>query len=121
MDTLAIGLRIKASRERVGLTQAALAERVGVTRSAVAQWETGRSGQVGGNLTQIASVLGVGVEYLLLGGGPGMVMAELGDGTGMTGDELALIRLYGECTLQDRATLLQLARRLAQAVKVGNQ
>jgi transcriptional regulator with XRE-family HTH domain len=114
MDVAAIGARIKAARGRVGLTQAGLAERVGVTRSAVAQWETGRSGQVGGNLAQIASVLGVGVEYLLLGGGVGHVMAEVGNGEEMTGDELALLRLYRECRSQDRAALLQLARRFVQ-------
>jgi len=114
MDVAAIGERIRAGRARVGLTQAALAERVGVTRSAVAQWETGRSGQVGGNLAQIASVLGVGVEFLLLGGGPGHVQAELGTGTDMPGDELALIRLYRKCSSQDQSALLQLARRLAR-------
>lgn len=113
MDTQAIGARIRAARERQGLTQAALAERVGVTRSAVAQWETGRAGQVGGNLAQIASVLGVGVEHLLIGAAPGAVAAELGWLEGMTGNELALMRLYRACSPDDQAVLLRLARRLA--------
>ncbi len=113
MDTQAIGARIRAARERSGLTQAALATQVGVSRSAVAQWETGRAGQVGGNLAQIASVLGVGVEHLLLGGGGASVSAEMGWQEGMAGDELALLRLYRECETDDRALLLKIARRMA--------
>lgn len=115
MDTQAIGTRIKAAREREGLTQAALAARIGVTRSAVAQWETGRAGQVGGNLAQIAAVLGVGVEHLLLGAAPGAVLRELGVGEAMAGDELALLRLYRTCSPDDRAILLRLARGLSKS------
>lgn len=117
MDTQAIGTRIRAARELQGLTQAALAERVGVTRSAVAQWETGRAGQVGGNLAQIASVLGVGVEHLLLGAGAAMVAQELGHQESMSGDELALLRLYRGCKDEDRSVLLRLARRLINVNK----
>ena len=36
-------------------------------RSAVAQWETGRAGRVTGNLSRIAAVLEIGVEYLMFG------------------------------------------------------
>lgn len=117
MDTQAVGIRIRAARERQGLTQAALAERVGVTRSAVAQWETGRAGQVGGNLAQIASVLGVGVEHLLLGAGAATVIQELGHQESMSGDELALLRLYRECAEDDRSVLLRLAHRLRKISK----
>ncbi len=113
MDILAIGGRIRAAREQQGLTQAALAERVGVTRSAVAQWETGRSGQVGGNLTQIAAVLGVGIEHLLLGNGARAVSTELGWSSAMTGDELALIRFYRECAPQDKDVMLKMAKMLS--------
>lgn len=113
MDLLQIGGRIRAARERQGLTQAALAARVGVTRSAVAQWETGRSGQVGTNLAQIASVLEVGVEHLLLGGGPAAVAVELGLADRFAGDELALLRLYRACSADDRAALVRTARAFA--------
>ncbi len=113
MDLLEIGGRIRAARERCGLTQAALAGRIGVTRSAVAQWETGRSGQVGSNLAQIASVLGVGVEHLLLGGGGASVAHELGLADRLGGDELALLRLYRSCSPEDRAALLRTARAFA--------
>ena len=111
-DTSEIGARIRLARERVGLTQAGLAAQVGVTRSAVAQWETGRAGQVGGHLTQIAAVLGVGVEHLLLGGAGRSLAAEFSD-QGLTGDELAVLRLYRGCNSDDRALLLRFARRLA--------
>ena len=114
MDTQAIGTRIRAARERRGLTQAALAELVGVTRSAVAQWETGRSGQVGGNLAQIAAVLGVGVEHLLLGSGAAAVFEEFGAPEGLAGDDLALLRLYRSCQPEDRQILLRLGKAMSK-------
>ena len=83
-----IGTRVRDVRRERGWTQDEFARRVGVSRSAVAQWETGRAGQVTGNLTRIAEVLGVGVEYLTFGNdkrAPGQVGQ---------GDELALLRLY---------------------------
>jgi len=112
MDLHEVGARIRAGRERVGLTQAGLAERVGVTRSAVAQWETGRAGQVGGHLEKIAAALGVGVEHLLLGGLSDVVSTNQDAGDGLKGPELALLRLYRECVPEDQATLLRLARAL---------
>ncbi len=90
------------------MTQDQLAEEVGVSRSAVAQWETGRAGQLTGNLARIADVLGVGLEHLThgrnkrAGGQPG------------TGDEMAVLRLYRECRPEDRQLLLRMARRLAR-------
>lgn len=109
MDSREVGSRIRAARERLGMTQAGLAARVGVSRSAVAQWETGRSGQVGSNLTQIAVVLDVGVEHLLLGSGAAAVAAELGLADRLPGDELALLRLYRLCSSEDRAVLVRTA------------
>ena len=102
-----IGTRVRDVRRERGWTQDEFARRVGVSRSAVAQWETGRAGQVTGNLTRIADVLGVGVEYLTFGNdkrAPGQVGQ---------GDELALLRLYRECTPEDRQLALRMLRRLA--------
>jgi transcriptional regulator with XRE-family HTH domain len=115
MDSKEVGSRIRAAREGLGMTQAALAQRVGVSRSAVAQWETGRSGQVGSNLTQIAAVLEVGIEHLLLGRGASAVIAELGMAEGLPGDELALLRLYRMCTADDRAVLVRTAHAFAKS------
>jgi transcriptional regulator with XRE-family HTH domain len=103
-----IGTRIRAARRDRNLTQDELAEIVGVSRSAVAQWETGRTGQITGNLTRIADALGVNVEYLVHGEDKRAM------GEARQGDELALLRLYRECQPEDRQMLLQTARRLAR-------
>jgi transcriptional regulator with XRE-family HTH domain len=103
-----IGTRIRAARRDRGLTQDELADRVGVSRSAVAQWETGRTGQVTGNLSRIAGVLEVNVEFLMFGDD------KHATGEVRQGDELALLRLYRECDPEDRQMLLRTARRLAR-------
>lgn len=102
-----MGHRIRDVRRERGWTQDQLASAVGVSRSAVAQWETGRAGQVTTNLTRIAEVLQVGVEHLMYGDDK-RAPAEAG-----TGDELALLRLYRECSSDDKQLLLRTARRLA--------
>jgi len=99
-----VGSRIRALRAAAGLTQEQLAAACGVSRSAVAQWETDRAGQLRGNISRIAAALAANVEFLLEG--------ERGP-SGMTGDELAIIRLYRACDAQDRAFLLRTARKLA--------
>jgi transcriptional regulator with XRE-family HTH domain len=104
-----IGERIRTAREELGWTQDQLAAAVGVSRSAVAQWETGRAGQVTTNLTRVAAALGVGVEYLMYG------RDKLAPGRTYRGDELAILRLYRECTPEDRQLLLRTARRLAKS------
>ena len=103
-----IGTRIRAARRNRGLTQDELADQVGVSRSAVAQWETGRTGQVTGNLSRIAGALEVNVEYLMYGDD------KRAAGDVRQGDELALLRLYRECEPDDRQMLLRTARRLAR-------
>ncbi|MDA8253606.1 MAG: helix-turn-helix transcriptional regulator [Rhodospirillales bacterium] len=109
--TEAVGARIREARLARGMTQAELASAVGVTRSAVAQWETERAGQVRANLTRIAAVLGVSVQFLLEGGG-GAAPERPENAT-----ELALLRLYRSCTEEDRAFLLRTATRLARVAE----
>lgn len=103
-----IGARIRDAREHQGWTQDELAAAVGVSRSAVAQWETGRAGQITANLTRVAAALGVGVEHLMYG------RDKYAPGHPQTGDEMALLRLYRECSGEDRQLLLRAARRLAK-------
>jgi transcriptional regulator with XRE-family HTH domain len=88
-DPVQIGTRIRDVRKGRNWTQDQLAVAVGVSRSAVAQWETGRAGQVTGNLTRIAATLDVGVE------------------------ELELLRLYRGCSFEDRQLVLRTVRRLS--------
>jgi len=103
-----IGTRIRALRAERGLTQDQFAHQIGVSRSAIAQWETGRTGQVTGNLSRIADVLEVGVEYLMYGDD------KRAPAEARQGDELAMLRLYRECDPEDRQMLLRTARRLAR-------
>jgi transcriptional regulator with XRE-family HTH domain len=105
-DPAQIGSRIRDVRREKGWTQDQLAAAVGVSRSAVAQWETGRAGQITGNLTRIAGTLEVGVEFLMYG------EDKRSAGQASTADELALLRLYRECSPEDRQLLLRTARRL---------
>ena len=108
MTDLSLGERIAGLRRERGLSQAGLAAAMGVSRSAVAQWETDRAGQVTSNLSRIAQVLDVSIEVLLHG--------EAARGPqGLTGDELALLRLYRACSTEKRSELLRAARRLARA------
>lgn len=106
-DPHQIGARIKEVRQERGWTQEELSQAVGVSRSAVAQWETGRAGQITGNLTRIAATLDVGVEYLMYGNDK-TASPEV-----RQGDELALVRLYRRCSPDDRQIVLRLMRRLA--------
>lgn len=103
-----IGARVRDIRRERGMTQDQLAERIGVSRSAVAQWETGRAGQLTGNLSRIADVLGIGMEYLMHGADK-RAAGQVGQG-----DELALLRLYRECSPEDRQLVLRMLRRLAR-------
>lgn len=106
-DPARIGARIRAARMERGLTQDQLAVAVGVSRSAVAQWETGRAGQITGNLTRIASVLAVNVEFLMYG------HDKFASAQTTSGDEIAMLRLYRACSAEDRQFLLRTAKRLA--------
>jgi transcriptional regulator with XRE-family HTH domain len=106
-----MGARIRDVRRERGWTQDQLANAVGVSRSAVAQWETGRAGQVTTNLTRIAEVLEVGVEYLMYGDD------KRAPAEARQGDELALLRLYRGCSVEDRQLLLRTARRLVAGAR----
>lgn len=98
--------RIRTRRRTLGLTQDELAQRIGVSRSAIAQWETDRTGQVRGNLTRMAAVLGVSVGYLLTGDQDGVIV------TVQNAEERALLNLYRGLREPGRAELLRIARAL---------
>ncbi len=101
-----VGARIRALRLDRGMTQDQLAVACDVSRSAVAQWETDRAGQLRGNITRIADALATTVEHILQGERPSAQI---------TGDELALLRLYRQCEPEDKSFLVRTARKLAKA------
>ena len=109
IEVRSIGARIREARKHKEWTQEELAEAVEVSRSAVAQWETDRAGQITGNLARIASALGTSVEWLMYG------TEKRAAAEAVTADEVAMLRLYRECGLEDRQILLRTAKRLARA------
>jgi transcriptional regulator with XRE-family HTH domain len=85
-----IGDRIRAARQRAGITQRALAELLGVDKSAVAQWEGGGGGTgiKTSNLVELARVLGIKPSELLGAPSPDdQLLLE-------SEDEIALVTLY---------------------------
>jgi transcriptional regulator with XRE-family HTH domain len=60
-----VGRNIRESRLEVGLTQAALAERMGVNPTYVTNVEAGRVNLTVGQLANIASAMGTGLEIRL--------------------------------------------------------
>jgi len=99
-----VGARIRALRLAANLTQDEFAAKLNVSRSAIAQWETDRAGQVRDNMERIAKVLNTSLGYLVSG--------EAGS---LLGDELALMRRYRACSVEDRRIFLQTARRRARS------
>lgn len=104
-STETVGARIRSLRLAANMTQDEFAAKLNVSRSAIAQWETDRAGQVRDNMERIAKVLNTSLGYLVSG--------ETGS---LQGDELALMRLYRSCSMDDRRLLLLTARRLARAL-----
>jgi len=70
---MSIGERIKAARERMGLSQAGLAYKVGVSQPTVAAWEKVGAHKVNrSNLLRLASVLNVDPQWISFGTGRGI-------------------------------------------------
>jgi transcriptional regulator with XRE-family HTH domain len=66
VDT-SIGRRVAEARERKRLSQAQLALEVGVRQQTVAAWETGRNIPPTEKLGRLSAVLGLSIDYLVLG------------------------------------------------------
>lgn len=62
---MSLGERIKACRQKAGLSQEKVAELVGVSRQAVTKWEADRSAPSTENLFRLAEVLGTSMDILL--------------------------------------------------------
>lgn len=62
---MTLGERIRAQRQRAGMSQEKVAELVGVSRQAVAKWESGQSAPNTENLFKLADIFGTKVDLLL--------------------------------------------------------
>lgn len=72
-----IGARLRAARNRAGLSREELAVRSGISWSAIAQVESARRTNLrAGTLAALAGVLGVTIDYLVSGQGPNGAMLE---------------------------------------------
>jgi transcriptional regulator with XRE-family HTH domain len=76
-DSAGIGSRVRAARERLGLTREALAFHSELSWSAIAQVESGRRTNVRpGTLAALSRPLGVSIDYLVGGSAPRRTMLE---------------------------------------------
>ena len=57
-----VGERVRAARNRAGMTQWQMAERMGVTQPSIAAIEAGRTNPTLGQLAAIADALGSGLD-----------------------------------------------------------
>ena len=60
-----LGERLRELRQKRGMTQRDLARLLGITDAAVGMWENNRREPDGDKLSQLASIFGVSVDYLL--------------------------------------------------------
>lgn len=65
-----IGDRIKLKRKELGLTQAELGAKINVTDRAVSKWEQNEGNPDMSLIADLAKVLGVTLDYLILGKEP---------------------------------------------------
>lgn len=63
------GQRLRARRNKLGLTQDQLADRAGVSASSITAWERGINIPTATGVTKLADVLAVDVQWLLVGTG----------------------------------------------------
>jgi len=67
MNNKTIGQRIKAARQRAGLSQAELAEKMGRPYQSIGQWERDVSSPKFSSLEEITNALGISIEELICG------------------------------------------------------
>lgn len=62
-----IGARVRAARERRGMTQAELGAACGVTEATVSRWESGGIEMLWRNVVAVAKALGIRIGKLVAG------------------------------------------------------
>jgi transcriptional regulator with XRE-family HTH domain len=119
MNTLA--KRLRYAREQAGLSQSSLARQVGIKPQAIQFIEAGNVRRPR-NLVEIAAVLGVAPEWLLLGKGrlEGLRVQETSgryDSTGLSAEAIALARNWMELPQAQRLAVRETVQSLLKRRK----
>ncbi|ASK34568.1 transcriptional regulator [Alcanivorax sp. N3-2A] len=101
-------VRLKAERQRLGLTQEALAEELNVTKASVSAWENGREKPGFRLLPKLRTVLGVPLDELICGEGLGVEPLEPPSVAARNEAEAALLLAYRRLSVKRRKGLLDL-------------
>lgn len=101
-------VRLKAERQRLGLTQEALAEELNVTKASVSAWENDREKPGFRLLPKLRAVLGVPLDELICGEGFDVEPLELPSVAARNEAEAALLLAYRRLSAKRRKGLLDL-------------
>lgn len=109
-----VGSLIKEARLAKGLTQEELGKLVGVQKSAIAKYESGRVVNIKrSTLQKLATALSLKGSDLIIQSNP-KEAAELSARVLMDSDLRELVELYSSLNKDDKRTVQDLARRLAE-------
>ncbi len=70
INTHSMGMRIKSSRQKTGLSQSEVSNMMHLSRGVCGQWERGIANPSTAHLSRLAKILGVSFEYLAMGDRP---------------------------------------------------
>lgn len=107
-DLQEVGARLKAERERLGLSQDQMAESCGVSRPTQYRYESGKSSPTG-DYVNAAAKIGVNVQYVLVGSGTLPVK--------LTAKETTLIDLFRLSTPSIQDAVIKLLKNQDQKSK----
>lgn len=119
---MTINERIKALRESLNMTQEKFAESLGIKRSTIAAYETGRNEPVDSVISLICRVHNINENWLRNGEGdmnlpdPKEGIDKLAAEYGLNADDKAAIREFAALDKDQRAEVLDFAKKLADAL-----
>jgi len=111
IEAVNIGRRIRETRRACGMTQIQLAEAAGISATHLGDIETGRSSFKVEVLLKIVKALNVSADSLLLTATP----------TAAGVHSEALEALFADCTEDEIASILRIAKELKQSLKEAKQ
>ena len=65
LDMIEIGLRIRETRKKSGMTQSDLAKMLFISTQSISKWERGLSVPEISNFKMISNIFGVSIDYLI--------------------------------------------------------